>query len=198
MALTEALFRIGALRFGRFILRDGELSSYSLDIGIVPSDPQAYALSVAAYLALLKEMGESSFDAVAGAGTAGVTFASPVAYQLKKPMLHVRLADTSLKPGQVEGAVRPGWRTVLIGDVVNTAENLVSAVESLRRAGCVVKEAVVLVDRLEGGKAKLSAVGVRLNAFADVTSLVNTLYDQNKVTKAGWQSVLRQTDGRGL
>jgi orotate phosphoribosyltransferase len=194
MAFSEALFRIGAFRLGRFTLQDGKTSPYSLDLRIVPSDPEAYALAVSAYIAVLKETGESNFEAVAGAGTAAVAFSSPVALLLKKPMLYVRRADADWKPELVEGAVRPGWRTLVIGDAANAADDLVSAVEGLRRAGCVVREAVVLVDRREGGKAKLKAAGVRLNAFTDVWILVQMLYDQKKITKAGWQAVMKQTE----
>jgi orotate phosphoribosyltransferase len=197
VALSEALFRIGALRLGRFTLEEGKTSSYSLDLSIVPSDPEAYTLAVTAYLAVLKEMGENSFDAVAGEGTAGVAFSSPVSYLLKKPLLHVRKDDADWKRVLVEGAVRPGWRTVVIGDIADAAGRLTLAAEALRKAGCVVGEAVVLVDRLEGGRAKLRATGVRLSAFTDVRGLVQTLYDKKKITKAGWQSVQRQMEERG-
>ena len=194
VALSEALFRIGALRFGRLSLPGGKTSSYSLDLRIIPSDPEAHALTIAAYLVVLKELGEGSFDAVAGVGTVGVAFCSPVAYLLKRPMLHVRRENADWKPELVEGAVRPGWRTVVIGDVVGTAGNLVDAAEALRKAGCVVREVVVLVDRLEGGKSKLKAAGLRLSAFTDVRDLVQTLYERKRVTKAGWQAVQKQVE----
>ncbi|HUI22823.1 MAG TPA: hypothetical protein VLY82_00340 [Nitrososphaerales archaeon] len=196
VALSEALFRIGALRFGRFNQPEGNTGSYSLDLRIVPSDPEAYTLAVAAYLAVLKDVGENNFDAVAGAGAAGVAFSSPIAYLLKKPMLQVLWDDFDRKNELVEGAVRPGWRTAVIGDVAGTAEGLVSAVHALRKAGCVVKEAVVLVDRLEGGKAKLKASGGRLNAFTDVRDLTQTLYDRKRITKADWQAIQRQMEGK--
>lgn len=195
MALSEALFRIGALRFGRFNLSDGSTSSYSLELGIVPSDPEAYALAVAAYLTVLKDVGEDNFDAVAGAGSAGVAFSSPVAYLLKKPMLNVQGVGFGRTQELVEGAVRPGWRTAVIGDVASSAGNLVSAVESLKKAGCMVREVVVLVDRLEGGKAKLKAAGARLNAFTDAGDLAQTLCDQGRITKASWHAVQRQIKG---
>ena len=47
-ALAEALFRIGALRFGKFTLASGKSSSYYLDLWVVPSDPQAYELTILA------------------------------------------------------------------------------------------------------------------------------------------------------
>jgi len=198
-ALAEALFRIGALRFGKFTLASGRASSYYLDLRVVPSDPEAYGLAVAAYLAMIKELGEKNYDAVAGVATAGVTISSPVAYLLKKPMVYVRKEEKGHGLGKlVEGAVRPGWRALVVDDVVTTGGSVISAVEALRKAGLVVKDALVLVDRLEGGKENLAAEGVRLGAFVDVRELVETLYGEKKVTKGDLQAVLKQMGaGRG-
>lgn len=196
VALAEALFRIGALRFGKFTLASGKGSSYYLDLRAVPSDPQAYELAVAAYLAATKQIGEGSFDVVAGVATAGVTVSSPVAYVLKKPMVYVRREEKGHGLGKlVEGAVRPGWRALVIDDLVTTGGSIISAVEALRRSGCRVEDALVLVDRLEGGKENLERSGVKLTAFVDVRELVETLYLEKKVTKADYQSVIKQMEG---
>ena len=196
VALADALFRIGALRFGRFRLASGKSSSYYLDLRVVPSDPEAYALTVAAYLALVKEVGEGSFDVVAGVATAGVTISSPVAYLLKKPMVYVRSEEKGHGLGKlVEGAVRPRWRALVIDDLVTTGESIASAAEGLRRAGCTVEHALVLADRLEGGKENLARSGVKLRAFADVKDLVETLHREGKITKADYQAVLKHKGG---
>lgn len=193
VALAEALFRIGALRFGKFTLASGRPSSYYLDLRVVPSDPEAYRLEIAAYGTLAEEVGEKNFDVVAGVATAGVTISSPMAYLLKKPMVYVRKEEKGHGLGRlVEGAVRPGWRAIVVDDLVTTGGSVVAAVEALRKAGCVVKEAIVLVDRLEGGKESLAAVGVRLRSFADIKGLVETLYREKRVTKGDYQAVLKQ------
>lgn len=193
VALAEALFRIGALRFGKFTLASGRPSSYYLDLRVVPSDPEAYRLEIAAYGTLAEEVGEKNFDVVAGVATAGVTISSPLAYLLKKPMVYVRKEEKGHGLGRlVEGAVRPGWRAIVVDDLVTTGGSVVAAVEALRKAGCVVKEAIVLVDRLEGGKESLAAVGVRLRSFADIKGLVETLYREKRVTKGDYQAVLKQ------
>ncbi len=194
--LAAALFRIGAVRFGKFTLASGKSSSYYLDLRIVPSDPEAYRLAIAASQAVAREIGEGNFDAVAGVATAGVTVSSPLAYVLKKPMLYVRSEEKGHGLGRrVEGAVRPGWRVLVVDDLVTTGGSILSAVEALRVAGCVVEEALVLVDRLEGGEARLAASGVKLSSFVDVKELVGTLFDSKKITKADYQAVLKQMEG---
>lgn len=198
VALAEALFRVGALRFGKFALTSGKQSTYYLDLRVVPSDPQAYGLAIAAYLAVAKEIGEKNFDAVAGVATAGVTISSTLAYLLKKPMLYVRREEKGHGLGKkVEGGVSPGWRALVIDDLVTTGGSLVSAVEALRKSGCVVRDSLVLVDRLEGGKANLRKAEVRLWSFTTILDLVETLYMGKKITKADREAVARQIEGRG-
>ncbi len=195
-ALADALFRVGAVRFGKFTLASGKSSSYYLDLRVVPSDPDTYRLAIAAYQAVARDIGEGNFDVVVGVATAGVTLSSPLAYALKKPMLYVRSEEKGhgLRR-RVEGAVRPGWRALVVDDLITTGSSILSAVEALRGSGCVVKEALVLVDRLEGGRTRLAANGVRLNSFVDVKELAETLYGSKNITKADYQAVLKQMEG---
>jgi len=164
-----------------------------VDLRVVPSDSQAYELAVAAYKALAALIVEQSFDVVAGVATAGVTFSSPLAYLLKKPMVYVRREEKGHGLGKiVEGAVQPRWRAIVVDDLATTGGSMLSAIEALRGAGCIVRDAIVFVDRLEGGQANLAASGVKLRAFADVKDLVKILFDQKKVTKGDYEAVLKQ------
>jgi len=195
-ALAEALFRIGALRFGKFTLASGKRSSYYLDLRVIPSFPEVYAQAIEAYRELADEIGEENFDVVAGVATAGVTISSPLAFLLKKPMVYVRKEEKGHGLGrQVEGATRPGQKALVIDDLVTTGGSVISAIEALRKTGCAVKEAAVLVDRLEGGRANLASIGVKLNSYAQVTELIEILYQGRKMTKGDYEAVDKQIRG---
>lgn len=195
-ALAEALFRIGALRFGRFTLASSRQSSYYLDLRVIPSYPEVYALTIEAYREMVEKIGEKDFDVVAGVATAGVTISSPLAFLMKKPMVYVRKEEKGHGLGrQVEGATRPGQKALVIDDLVTTGGSIISAVEALRKTGCVVKETAVLIDRLEGGKANLARAGVRLTAYAQITDLIEMLYQGKMMTKGDYETVVKQIKG---
>lgn len=63
---------------------------------------------------------------------------------------------------RIEGlyAVRPGARVLLLEDVLTTGGSLLVALEAVRAAGLQAQAAMVLVDREEGGREALAAVGL--------------------------------------
>lgn len=194
--LARALFEVGAVRFGRFTLSSGKASSYYLDLRMIPSFPEVYGAVVGAYGSMVDRLGAKNYDVVAGVATAGVTISSPLAFLLKKPMVYVRREEKGHGLGrQVEGALQPGWRAVVVDDLVTTGGSLISAAEGLRRSGCVVHDAVVLVDRLEGGGKNLGAVGITLHSYVSVKELVDVLFEAKKMTKKDRDAVMRQVGG---
>ncbi len=198
-ALAAALFGIGALRFGRFTLSSGKRSPYYLDLRIIPSYPDVYAMVVDSYYALAKDLGPQRFDVVAGVATAGLPFASPLAMRLRKPMVYVRSAEKDHGLGKkVEGALQPSWKALVVDDLATTGGSILSALKVLRSNGCEVTDAAVLVDRLEGGASNLSAVGVKLWACVTIEELLRTLTDEGKVAERDYEAALRQIHHEGL
>lgn len=191
--IAEALFKIGALRFGEFTLASGRTSSYYLDLRMIPSYPEVYAVAMEAYREMAKGVGAKNFDIVAGVATAGIAFSSPLAFLLKKPMVYVRREEKGHGLGKtVEGVISGGERALVIDDLVTSGGSLISAVETLRKARCVVKDAAVLVDRLEGGKSNLAAKGVRLSAFVQIMDLARMLRNGGKMTEGDFEAVAKQ------
>ncbi len=194
--VAEALFKIGAVRFGKFTLASGKTSSYYLDLRTVPSHPEAYSLVVEAYKEAVRKFAESAFDVIAGVATAGVTISSPLAFLLKKPMVYVRKEEKGHGMGKlVMGAVQRGSRALVVDDVATTGGSILSAVEALRSEGVVVEKALVLVDRLEGGSESLRSAGVELVSVLDMKELAKELYGSKLVGREEYDSIVAEASG---
>jgi orotate phosphoribosyltransferase len=70
-----------------------------------------------------------------------------------------------------------------------------AAVDGLRKAGLLVNDALVLVDRLEGAKRNLADQKVRLNAFMDIRELAGSLFEKKAIPKRDYDAVMKQMEG---
>lgn len=196
--LAMVLVKVKAIQFGTFTLASGRISSYYIDLRTIPSYPGAYKTLIEAYGEYLKhEFKGTSYDAIAGIPTAGLTLSSPIALALEKPMIYVRKGEKDHGRGKlVEGVTRPGWRVLVVDDVITTGGSILSAVEAIRAEGCEVETASVVIDRLEGGAGAMKKEGVKLHAMTDILELVKILKDEALLSTAEANSVTTQVHRR--
>jgi orotate phosphoribosyltransferase len=83
-----------------------------------------------------EEIGQSSFDVVAGTATAAIPWAAWVADQLNVPLIYVRplSKDRGLKK-QIEGVLRPGQRALIIDDLITTGLSSSNVAQVIRAEG---------------------------------------------------------------
>ncbi|MBM3898464.1 MAG: orotate phosphoribosyltransferase [Thaumarchaeota archaeon] len=184
--LGKILVKSGALKFGAFTLASGKLSSYYIDLRIVPSLPSLFEQVIHAYKSLIKQnIRGNGFDIIAGIPTAGLTYASALAYELSKPLIYMRKEKKEHGTGKdVEGLLPPGAKVVVIDDVITTGGSLITAIDFVRRSGGTVEKAVVLIDRLEEGKKNLAKIGVDLVSLTSITEITDFLYNMNIIEDA--------------
>ncbi len=175
--LAMVLVKVKAIQFGTFTLASGKISSYYVDLRAVPSYPGAYRALINAYGEFMRhEFKETSYDAIAGIPTAGLTLSSPLALHLEKPMIYVRKEVKDHGTGRhVEGITKPGWNVLVVDDIITSGSSILSAVEAIEAEGCEVNQAAVVIDRLEGGAQALKKQGVKLHAMTDILELVKIL-----------------------
>lgn len=82
----------------------------------------------------------------------------------------------------VEGIINPGETCLIIEDVVTSGSSVLETAEVLRKEGLKVTDAVVLLDREQGGKAVLEERGIRLHAVCTLSGLLEVLQQQGEVT----------------
>src|SRR4030095_6860175 len=120
-----------------FTLSSGALSDYYLDARIVTRDPAAKPLIGA------------------------------LGFARARPFTGRRQAKPHGVARAIEGSIRPEDRVAIVDDVVTTGTSTLDAIDRCQEAGYTVTAVVILVDREEGGLARIrSAVpGVPCSAL---------------------------------
>lgn len=192
--LCQILARIGALKFGVFTLTSGRTSPYYIDLRVVPSFPDALQRVCDFYLGLIGgALGTEGFNRVAGIPTAGIPFASIIAYRLQKPFLYVRpTRRLHGRERRIEGVIMPGDRILLIDDLITTGHSLKRSAAAIRAEGGLVTDAVVLLDREEGGRERLVKEGVMVHCLLKMDEAAERLYDMGVITEEQMKLILKQ------
>jgi orotate phosphoribosyltransferase len=196
--LCKILNTIGALQFGAFKLTSGKISPYYIDLRIVPSFPDAFHKICSIYVQFVKnKVGEKNFERIVGIPVAGIPFAAIVAFDLGKPFLYTRKGvRLHGRQRRIEGVLAPGNRILLIDDLITTGLSLEKAAKALTAEGGVVTDAVVLIDRQEGGRQRLERRSINLHALLSISEIVNTLAELGTIDEEQQKTILKQVKKR--
>ncbi|MBN3300949.1 UMPS synthase, partial [Amia calva] len=89
----------------------------------------------------------------------------------------------------VEGVLNPGETCLIIEDVVTSGGSVLETAEVLQREGLKVTDAIVLMDREQGGKARLAQEGIRLHSLCSISNLLEVLHKHGRIDAEMVQSV---------
>ena len=90
----------------------------------------------------------------------------------------------------IEGTWQPGERIVIIEDLITKAGSILKSVDRFRDVGMVVTDAIVLIDREQGGKANLAAAGVTGHSVLTMTEVMDVLVAAGRLDEVKRQEVL--------
>ena len=192
--MANILFKTDAIKFGVFKLSSGKASPYYIDLRVIPSFPDAFREICDFYAEYItNQIGVKNFDRMAGVPLTGIIFASQVAYNLKKPFLYMRKGvRLHGRERRVEGLLVSGDRVLLIDDLVTTGLTLKKAAEAVRDEGGVITDAVVFLDREEGGRQQLEKNGINLHILLKISEVANTLYESGAIDQESLNTILKQ------
>jgi len=186
LALT--LFDIGAVQLGNFKLHSGRTSPIYFDLRLLVSYPAALRQVTAAFSPIL---GQLAFDLLAATPLAGLPIGTALCLELNLPLIYPRPSAKSYGTGKrIEGKWQVGQTAVVVDDLVTSGDSILQTVTSLKAAGLHVKDAVVLIDRQQGGVAVLEQQGYHLHAVMPLTYLLGALKDQARISARQYTSVL--------
>jgi uridine monophosphate synthetase len=192
--LAVTLFEIGAVRFGRFQLHSGKQSPIYIDLRLLISHPTVLRRVAQAYGQLLQTL---EYDLLAAIPYAGLPIGTAIALEIERPLIFPRKTAKSYGTGrQIEGKWQVGQRAVIVEDLITSGDSILQGIAALKAVGLEVQDAVVLIDRQQGGAQTLADNGYTLHAVLRLEQILNTLEAQARITRSQQQQILREMRGR--
>lgn len=177
------LHQNGIIKFGDFTLASGKKSSYYVDLRLVPSYPIEFRKMVK-YLEneISQDIGLDNFDSIVSVPTGGLVIASALAIETVKPLIYVRSKPKDYGTSKtVEGKIHDNMKVVMIDDVATTGGSVVNAIKSLKEANITVKDAYVIVNRMEGADEALLEFGVKMHSILNILQITETLFEEKLI-----------------
>lgn len=158
--IIQKLNAIGAIKKGDFTLKSGKKSSIYLDMRCSFHDPELLKKIAQNFAQLIKDI---HCDHICPVPYGAVPMATALALHINKSLIVPRkdIKDYGYQKA-IEGVYSAGDSCILIEDVITTGGSILEAIEKLEKENISVAAIVVLVDRQEGGKERLEALGYKV------------------------------------
>ncbi len=147
---------------GTFTLRSGLVATEYFDKYRFESDPDLLHQIAVALVGLIP----ADTDVLAGLELGGVPIATALSLETGLPAVFVRKEPKTYGTCQLaEGADIHGRRLLVVEDVVTSGGQIGISAGDLRERGALVDHAMCVVDREQGGREHLAALGLSLAAL---------------------------------
>ena len=185
--LAEDIFQLGGVRFGDYTLgRTTVNSPIYIDPRVLVSNP--HSLRAAAQLiAQETSSGQAMrhpkihpFTLVAGVPFGGLHLATAFSLATNVPMIYARGESGQQR---IEGRYEAGETVLIIDDLITSGGSILQTAAILEEAGLVVRDAIVLVDRDQGGQARLKRHGYSLYPILRLEVMLNLYMSKQLITE---------------
>jgi len=185
--LILALHKTGCVQFGEFTLSSGIQSPVYVDLRRIASYPALFQRVVNVYANLIRPL---QFDCLAAVPYAALPLGAAIALKMNRPLIYPRKEIKTHGTGRaIEGASEIGDTAVVIEDVVSSGGSLFKAIDTLKTAGLVVRDAVVLVEREQGGLEAVTRRGYRLHYALTMSDILDVLRNEECISAQVHQAV---------
>lgn len=156
-----------------FTWASGIKSPIYCDNRLTLSDP-AVRTRIGEGLAALVRENYPDCEVLMGTATAGIPHAAIAAHILGLPMGYVRSgAKDHGRGNRIEGRLEPGWKAVVVEDLISTGGSAIETAEALREAGAEVLGIVsIFTYNMKKGLRRMEEAGVQNVSLTDFEALV--------------------------
>jgi uridine monophosphate synthetase len=199
-SLAMGLFEAGCLQFGRFRLKSGMISPIYLDLRLLVSDPAALWQTAGALAEIICGLKgpdgqpaepKLTFDRIAAIPYAAIPIGVALSLTIDRPMIYPRKETKTYGTARpIEGRFFEGEKVLVVDDLITRGDSKLEAIEPLEKAGLVVEDILVVIDREQGGGDVLAEHGYRLNSILTMREMLDILARREAITLEQHEKVL--------
>lgn len=176
--LVSSLYQIGAIQFGEFKMKSGEITNIYINLRKIVSYP---AILRGVANAMWDAVNDCQFDLICGVPYTALPIATCISLQHDIPMIMRRKEKKDYGTKQmIEGEYITGQNCLIIEDVITSGSSILETATDLEAAGLKIKDCVVLIDREQGGRKNLESK-YRLHSILTLPDILQNLLNSNLV-----------------
>ncbi|TDH07102.1 hypothetical protein EPR50_G00120280 [Perca flavescens] len=188
-SLILKLHDVNAVKFGEYKLKSGMLTPIYIDLRVLVSYPALMNQVSSLIYQRVQEEG-LQFDLVCGVPYTALPLATIICSRHELPMLIRRKEAKDYGTKRlVEGSFQEGDICLIIEDTVTSGSSILETAEVLNKGGLKVTDAVVLMDREQGGVDMLASQGIKLHPIISMFKLLNVLLAAERIDAQTAQNV---------
>ena len=191
--LAETLWKLGAIQFGDFSFGHTVVHSpVYVNLRLLVSNPTALwraaqvILDGVVALQRMREPRVTQFDLVAGVPFGGLHLATAYSLTAKTPMIYLHPRQDGAG-NDIEGLYSPNQTALIIDDLITGGRSILETAVCLEEGGIRVRDAVVLVDRQQGGRERLREFGINLVSILTLEVVLNYLMSSGKIAEESYR-----------